>query len=154
MAALTDINGVGPSRAMRLANAGYGNVEAVADASVDELRAVVGVSIAAAEAMILGARELAPDGASTDATPEAADDVADPVPEPDGDADDAGDIIDRIAAQIVGGRKQRKRIVREVSKEIAARLAKPLRKELGVKRLKTKQVRDALATVVAKELGK
>ena len=141
MAALTDINGVGPSRAMRLANAGYGSVEAVADASVDELRAIVGVSIAAAEAMILGARELAPDGASTDV-------VSDDAPEP------VGDVIDRIATRIVGGRKARKRIVREVSRDIAARLAKPLRKELGVKRLTTKQVRHALAAAVAKELGK
>ncbi len=146
MAALTDINGVGPSRAMRLANAGYVSVEAVADASVDELRAVVGVSIAAAEAMILGARELAPDGASEDAEASDADDGS--------AADDEGDIIDRIAAQIVGGRKQRKRVIRAVSREIAARLAKPLRKELDVKRLTTKQVRHALAAVVAKELRK
>jgi|SaaInl4_135m_RNA_FD_contig_21_3324118_length_502_multi_10_in_0_out_0_1 hypothetical protein len=150
MAALTDINGVGPSRAMRLANAGYGSIEAVADASVDELRAIVGVSIAAAEAMILGARDLAPDGAQTNADAPA-DDAGDGS---DSTGEDDGDIIDRIAAQIVGGRKQRKRIVRDVSREIAARLAKPLRKELGVKRLTTTQVRHALAAVVAKELGK
>ncbi len=141
MASLTDINGVGPSRAERLANAGYGSVEAVADASVDELRAIARVSVAAAEAMILGARELAPDGAAADAPTDAQDD--------DGVT---GDIIDRIAEQIVGGRKERKRIVKQVSREIAARLAKPLRKELGSKRLSTKQVRHALAAVVAKEL--
>ncbi|MBT5713286.1 hypothetical protein HOI71_19730, partial [Candidatus Poribacteria bacterium] len=128
MAALTDINGVGPSRAERLAEAGYGTVGKVADASVDELRAIAGVSIAAAEAIILGARELAPDGATTDS---------------DDDGSPSGDIIDRIAAEIIGDAKARKRMIRAVSREIADRLAKPLRKELGGKGLKVKRIRKA-----------
>jgi hypothetical protein len=138
MAALTDINGVGPSRAERLANAGYGTVGKVADASVDEVRAIAGISLAAAEAIVLGARELAPDGTASGVDDEATTD----------------DIIDRIAAEIVGDAKARKRIIRRVSREIADRLAKPLRKQLGGRALKVKRVRKALADVVAKELRK
>lgn len=140
MATLTDINGIGPSRAERLAKAGYGTVGKVADASVDELRAIVGVSVAAAKAIVLGARELAADGGGHDI-----DDAA---------ASPTGDIIDRIAAEIVGDAKARKRMIRAVSQELAARLAKPLRKELGGKALKVKRVRRALANAVARELRK
>jgi len=143
MAALTDIKGVGPSRAERLSGAGYGTPEELAEASVDEVRAIMGVGAPAAEAILLAARDLAPDG--TVSTPEEVD-------VPDGDARPAGDIIDDIAARIVGSSKERKRAIRAVSEQIASRVAKPLGKQLGKNAPKTKHLRKALAHAVAKEL--
>ncbi|MEO2002948.1 MAG: helix-hairpin-helix domain-containing protein [Candidatus Poribacteria bacterium] len=143
MAALTDIKGVGPSRAERLSGAGYGTPEDLAEASVDEVRAIMGVGTPAAEAILLAARDLAPDGTSVtpEATPEAVEHV-----------NGSGDIIDDIAARIVGSSKERKRAIRAVSAQIASRLAKPVGKQLGKNAPKTKHLRKALAHAMAKEL--
>ena len=145
MAALTDIKGVGPSRAERLSEAGYETPEKLAEASVDEVRAVMGVGIPAAEAIILAAREVAPDGTSS---------AADSDDTPPAGSCPAGDVIDDIAAQIVGDPKARKRMIRAVSEQIADRLAKSVRRQLGKGAPKVKHVKKALAHALARELRK
>jgi hypothetical protein len=143
MADLTDLKGVGPSRAKRLEDAGYGTVEKIAEASVDDVRALGRISVAGAETIIDGARELTGVSAAIGSSDEAS--VGDCAVLP-------GDVIDRIAMEIVGDSKTRKRMIRAVSREIADRLAKPLRKRISYKGLKTKRVRKALLEVLDREL--
>jgi len=142
MAELTDLKGVGPSRVKLLKDAGYETIEKIAEASGDDIRTIGRISAAGAESIVLSARALA----SLSATVDSGDDVTLQ------DCALPGDVIARIAAEIVGDSKTRKRMIHAVSREIADRLAKPLRKSIRVKGMKTKHVRKALIEVLDKEL--
>lgn len=91
MAELTDINGIGPSKAETLEGEGYETVEDLAEADHDELAAVKGVGDDRALEFIVGASDLVEDseddsedeGDDFDLTPAEVGEEVEPEPEPE-----------------------------------------------------------------------